>query len=129
MSRGWADLSPVDNGPDCLAIGEVNQQSLFKRVAAVVHHGGAGTTTAAAMAGAAQVIVPQIYDQHYFARRVDDLGIGSAHAAGRPTAASLTVALEGSLQPGVAVRARSIASAMRRDGAQAAAQLLMSGLA
>jgi len=81
------------------------------------------------MAGAAQVIVPQIYDQHYFARRVDDLGIGSAHAAGRPTAASLTVALEGSLQPGVAVRARSIASAMRRDGAQAAAQLLMSGLA
>ena len=129
VSRGWADLSPVDNGPDCLAIGEVNQQSLFKRVAAVVHHGGAGTTTAAAMAGAAQVIVPQIYDQHYFARRVDDLGIGSAHAAGRPTAASLTVALEGSLQPGVAVRARSIASAMRRDGAQAAAQLLMSGLA
>jgi vancomycin aglycone glucosyltransferase len=37
LSRGWADLSLVDNGPDCLAIGEVNQQALFKRVAAVVH--------------------------------------------------------------------------------------------
>jgi len=129
VSRGWADLAPVDDEPDCLAIGEVNQQSIFTRVAAVVHHGGAGTTTTAAMAGAPQVIVPQIYDQHYFARRVEELGMGTAHAAGTPTAASLTVALERSLQPEIAVRARSIASAMRRDGAEAAAQLLMSGLA
>jgi vancomycin aglycone glucosyltransferase len=30
---------------DCFVIGEVNQQKLFDRVAAVVHHGGAGTTT------------------------------------------------------------------------------------
>ena len=52
VSRGWADLSLVDDEPDCLAIGEVNQQALFKRVAAVVHHGGAGTTTTAALAGA-----------------------------------------------------------------------------
>ena len=60
VSRGWADLSLVDNEPDCLAIGEVNQQALFKRVAAVVHHGGAGTTTAAALAGAPQVVIPQM---------------------------------------------------------------------
>ena len=44
VSRGWADLTLVDNEPDCLAIGEVNLQALFKRVAAVVHHGGASTT-------------------------------------------------------------------------------------
>jgi vancomycin aglycone glucosyltransferase len=42
--RGWADLSLLDDKPDCLSIGEVNQQALFKRVAAAVHHGGAGTT-------------------------------------------------------------------------------------
>ena len=59
VSRGWADLSLVDNAPDCLSIGEVNQQALFKRVAAVVHHGGAGTTTAATGAGAPQVVIPQ----------------------------------------------------------------------
>ena len=29
VSRGWADLSLVDDEPDCLAIGEVNQQALF----------------------------------------------------------------------------------------------------
>jgi vancomycin aglycone glucosyltransferase len=125
VSRGWADLSVVDNEPDCLAIGEVNQQALFKLVAAVVHHGGAGTTTAAALAGTPQVVIPQIYDQHYWAQRTDHLGIGTAHAPGTPTTDSLTSALEHTLQPDVAACARSIAAAVRRDGAQAAAQALM----
>ena len=125
VSRGWADLSLVDNEPDCLAIGEVNQQALFKRVSAVVHHGGAGTTTAAARAGAPQVVLPQMYDQHYWAQRVDQLGIGTAHAPGPPTTDSLTGALRRVLQPDVAARAQSIASRLRSDGAQTAAQQLI----
>jgi len=125
VSRGWADLSLTDGESDCLTIGEVNQQALFARVAVVVHHGGAGTTTAAGLAGAPQVIVPQLYDQHYWAERVQRLGIGSAHAAGSPTAESLTAALERALGPEVADRARSIAGMVRRDGAQAAAERLM----
>jgi vancomycin aglycone glucosyltransferase len=124
ISRGWADLSLVDNEPGCLAIGEVNQQALFKRVAAVVHHGGAGTTTAAALAGAPQVIIPQMYDQHYWAQRIDQLGIGTAHAPGTPTTGSLTSALQRTLQPEVTARAQAIAAAMRRDGAQVAADKL-----
>jgi vancomycin aglycone glucosyltransferase len=35
VSRGWADLSLVDNQPDCLSIGEVNQQALFSSITAV----------------------------------------------------------------------------------------------
>ena len=31
VSRGWADLSLIDDGPDCLSIGEVDQQVLFRR--------------------------------------------------------------------------------------------------
>jgi vancomycin aglycone glucosyltransferase len=126
ISRGWADLSLVDNKPDCLVIGEVNQQALFKRVAAVVHHGGAGTTTAAARAGAPQVVIPQHYDQHYWAQRIHQLGIGVAHAPGTPTTDSLTSALEHTLQPDVTARAESIAAAVRSDGTQVAAQRLMS---
>jgi vancomycin aglycone glucosyltransferase len=126
VSRGWAELSLIDDAPDCLAIGEVNQQALFQRVAAVVHHGGAGTTTAAARAGAPQVIVPQMYDQHYFARRVRELRIGTAHAAGAPTTESLTAALEAALHADVAARARSTAAAVRGDGARVAAQRLIS---
>ena len=111
VSRGWADLSLVDNASDCLAIGEVNQQALFTRVAAVVHHGGAGTTTTGAVAAAPQVVLPQLYDQHYWAQRIQQLGIGVAHAPGTPGTESLTRALEHALDPQVALRARSIASA------------------
>ena len=121
VSRGWADLTLIDEASDCLAIGEVNQQALFTRVAAVVHHGGAGTTTAAALAGAPQVVIPQLYDQHYWAERIHTLGIGTAHAPGAPTADSLTSALAQALQPDVSARAHSIASRMRRDGTRAAA--------
>jgi vancomycin aglycone glucosyltransferase len=125
LLRGWAELSLADNEPDCLAIDEVNQQALFKRVAAVVHHGGAGTTTAAARAGAPQVLIPQMYDQHYWARRVQQLGIGSAHAPAAPTTDSLTSALRHALQPDVVARARSTAQLVRGDGALIAAQRLM----
>ena len=122
VSRGWADLSLPDNEPDCIAIDEINQQALFGQVAAVVHHGGAGTTTAAALAGAPQVIVPQLYDQHYWAGRVQEIGIGTAHPPGTPAVASLTSALEQTLQPGVVARAKSVAGAVRRDGARLAAE-------
>jgi len=125
VSRGWADLALVDDAADCVALGDVNQQALFKRVAAVVHHGGAGTTTAAARAGAPQVVIPQHYDQHYWARRVDQLGIGRAHAPGTPTTDSLTTALADALTPDVSARARAVAGAMRGDGATVAARRLV----
>jgi vancomycin aglycone glucosyltransferase len=125
VSRGWADLSLVDDATDCLVIDEVNQQALFQRVAAVVHHGGAGTTTAATRAGAPQVVIPQHYDQHYFAQRVQQLGIGTAHASSTPTAESLTSALELTLREDVAARARTVARATRGDGAEVAARRLV----
>jgi vancomycin aglycone glucosyltransferase len=120
--RGWAELSLVDDGPDCLAITEANLQALFPHVAAVVHHGGAGTTTTTARAGVPQVVVPHHYDQYYFARRVQDLGIGVAHVGAEPTADSLAEALQQVLRPDVVARARSFASEVRTDGALAAAR-------
>jgi hypothetical protein len=48
---GWADLALIDDGDDCFAVGEVNQQTLFGRMAAVVQHGGAGTTTTGCSGG------------------------------------------------------------------------------
>jgi vancomycin aglycone glucosyltransferase len=126
--RGWAELAPIDDGPDCLSIGEVNQQTLFKRVAAVVHHGGAGTTTAAARAGAPQVVIPQHYDQPYWAQRVQQLGVGTAHATATPSAESLTAALERTLQPNVAARARAVAAETRGDGARIAARALLASV-
>jgi len=124
VSRGWTDLTLPDDAPDCLLIGEVNQQVLFERVAAVVHHGGAGTTHAAARAGVPQVVIPQHYDQPYFARRVDQLGIGVAHAQGSPTVDSLTTALARALESGARAQARIVAVRMTDDGARRAARQL-----
>ncbi|EJN01621.1 glycosyltransferase [Phyllobacterium sp. YR531] len=125
LSRGWADLALTDDGDDFFIIGDINQQALFGRVAAVVHHGGAGTTTTAARSGTPQVVVPQIADQPYWAARVADLGIGVAHDGPIPSVASLAGALEIALTTETRERAMAVAQKIRGDGAMVAAKLLL----
>ena len=125
LGSGWAELALADNADDCFVVGEVNQQALFRRVAAVVHHGGAGTTTTAARAGAPQVVVPRIADQPYWAGRVAELGIGAAHDGSAPTVESLSAALTTVLAPETRARAQEVAAAVRTDGAMVAAKLLL----
>lgn len=125
ISRGWAELALIDDSKDCFIVGEVNQQALFPHVAAAVHHGGAGTTTAAARAGRPHVVLPQFGDQPYWASRVQDLGIGSAHNAPAPTPESLCAALEYALSPDTYTRALEVAGKMQDGGAVRAAELLL----
>ncbi|HEY4277690.1 MAG TPA: glycosyltransferase [Conexibacter sp.] len=125
LARGWADLALIDDEDDCFAVGEVNQQALFTRVAAVVHHGGAGTTTTAARAGAPQVVVPQLADQPYWAGRVAELGIGAAHDRPTLTTDSLSAALATALTAETRGRATAVAATIATDGAAIAAQLLL----
>lgn len=128
VRRGWADLALIDDRDDCLAVGEVNQQALFGRVAAVVHHGGAGTTTTAARAGTPQVVVAQAADQPYWAGRVAGLGIGAAHDGPTPTVESLSAALRTALDPDTAARAKAVAGMIRADGAAVAAEQLLDAI-
>jgi vancomycin aglycone glucosyltransferase len=127
IGRGWAGLASTDDQDDCFVIGEVNEQKLFDRVAAVVHHGGAGTTTTAARAGAPQVVVPQGGDQIYWAGRVTDLGIGAAHDGPTPIVESLSAALRTALTPETRARATAVAAGVRTDGATMAAKLVLAG--
>jgi vancomycin aglycone glucosyltransferase len=123
VSRGWANLG-VDDAADCFVVGDVNQQALFPRVAAVVHHGGAGTTAAAARAGAPQVIAPLFSDQFYWASRVRAVGVGSSVDGGLSVAA-LADALAVALNDDVAGRARALVADLADDGARVAAQRLV----
>lgn len=123
LGSGWAGLTSTD--ADCFVVGEVNQQALFGRVAAVIHHGGAGTTTTAAAAGVPQVVVPQIVDQPYFARRVAELGVGAAHDGPAPTVNTLAEALTLVLHPEMRVRASALARTIDTDGASTAAEMLL----
>ncbi len=124
LSRGWTELSLFDDALDCIAVGDVNQQALFPRVAAVVHHGGAGTTAAAARAAVPQVLVPMFGDQFYWASRVRALGIGSS-VLGTLTTETLATALRKALEPAVAPRSRSIARQLASGGAMVAALRLV----
>lgn len=126
VSRGWGQLQPPDGGTDCIAVSDVSHERLFPRLAAVVHHGGAGTTTAAARAGAPQLIVPHVYDQYYWAHRVQRLGIGVAGPrAARLSTALLVRSLRASLAPATRARARALAQRITLDGARIAAERLV----
>ncbi|RSM44297.1 glycosyl transferase [Actinoplanes sp. ATCC 53533] len=124
LSRGWAGLALPDDRDDCLAVGEVNLQELFGRVAAAVHHGGTGTTHVAALAGVPQIVVPQIADQPRYADRVAELGIGAAIDGPALTFGSLSAALATVLAPDTHTRAAALAGTIRTDGTTVAARLL-----
>ncbi|MFC8046657.1 glycosyltransferase [Nocardia sp. NPDC057353] len=122
VSSGWSGLTL--DAPDCLTVGELDLRQLFPRVAAVVHHGGAGTTTAAAAAGVPQLVLPQVFDQFYFADRVAALGIGAAYRE-PPRVESLTPALAAALDS--TTRAGDVAREIRPDGARVAVELITAG--
>lgn len=125
VAKGWAELGLVDEAADCLAIGDVNQQALFPRVAAVVHHGGAGTTLTAARAGAPQVVVPMFSDQPYWASRVRALGLGASVPLAALAVDVLAAALRDTITPAVAARAAAVAKEIVVDGAAVAARRLV----
>jgi vancomycin aglycone glucosyltransferase len=125
VSRGWADLAVED----CFAIGDVNHQRLFGKLAAVVHHGGAGTTQTAARAGVPQVVVPiRLADNPYWAGRVAAHEVGAALDGPTATFESLTAALETALAPETRARAKALGAEIRTDGAKTAARLLLESL-
>lgn len=81
------------------------------------HHLGSGSRIP-------QVVVPQMFDQFYFARRVEQLGIGTAHSSETPTVDSLLTVLSRSLEPGGLRRPhrrRRSSDRRRPPGCQAAA--------
>lgn len=76
LSSSIAGLDFEDNNR-VHVIGDVPHSRLFPELSLVVHHGGAGTTNTALLSGIPQIIIPQMGDQYYFAKRIYELEIGS----------------------------------------------------
>jgi UDP:flavonoid glycosyltransferase YjiC (YdhE family) len=75
--QGWDEaLAGVDLPGTVYHAGPMPHTWLFDRVSAIVHHGGFGTTGSALRAGRPAIIVPHIIDQHLWAKRVHELGVG-----------------------------------------------------
>ena len=76
VQAGWAGIGN-DNLPDyAFKIGYVPYSWLFPQMAAVIHHGGSGTTALGLRAGVPSLIVPFLFDQFYWGRRIHTLGVG-----------------------------------------------------
>jgi UDP:flavonoid glycosyltransferase YjiC (YdhE family) len=77
--QGWDEaLAGVDLPETVYHAGPMPHTWLLDQVSATIHHGGFGTTGAALRAGVPTVVVPHIIDQHLWARRVHELGVGPA---------------------------------------------------
>ena len=118
-----------DCGSEILVAGHLPHGRLFPRVAAVVHHGGAGTTWTVARSGVAHVVVPHLLDQHWWARRLESLGVaGNSIPRRRLDAGRLAVSLRQALDPRRQPAIDGLASSLaRRDGIRQAVALFEQG--
>lgn len=73
---GWAGLGKTDLPKNVHYIDYVPFHWLFPRMAAIVHHGGSGTTAYGLRYGKPSVIVPFLFDQYFWGKRVHQLGAG-----------------------------------------------------
>lgn len=77
LVTGWGGIQTSDLPESVFKIESAPHDWLFPRMAAVAHHGGAGTTAAGLRAGIPSMIVPHFADQPFWARRVQQLGVGT----------------------------------------------------
>jgi len=71
----------VDGEPTSGAVFEVAFapfDAVLPRCAAIAHQGGVGTLFAAALSGIPQAVLPCMLDQFFWARRIEELGVGSS---------------------------------------------------
>jgi UDP:flavonoid glycosyltransferase YjiC (YdhE family) len=98
-------------------------------MAAVVHHGGSGTTAFALRAGVPSLVVPFLFDQFYWGRRVHELGAGPLPIPYKKLAAgNLAEAIRKATgDPSIGRSAAQISAAIRQeDGLQRAVELVES---
>ena len=79
--RGILQIGRTGNGNSPISdniyqAGWVPHDWLFPKLAAAVHHGGASTVANSLRAGVPSVIVPFAWDQPFWGRRIEKLGVG-----------------------------------------------------
>jgi UDP:flavonoid glycosyltransferase YjiC (YdhE family) len=122
ISAGWGGLRAENLPTNIFAIDEAPHDWLFPRMAAIVHHGGAGTTGASLRAGKPSVVVPFIFDQPFWAWRLNKVGVSpKAIPIGKLTAEKLGNALQEALGGPMQSRAHDLGEKVRaEDGIGAA---------
>ncbi len=114
LHDGTAPVRRIDDR--VLSVGPLPHDWLFPRTAGVVCHGGAGTTAAALRAGVPVGVVSHLGDQHYWGRRVHELGVGPASFHRRELSAPRLAAMIAGLgDPARRQRAAALGSALSTE--------------
>ncbi|PKI82464.1 sterol 3beta-glucosyltransferase [Malassezia vespertilionis] len=96
LSMGWSGRGqekpkPMPPSENIFTVKSIAHDWVFPKIDAACHHGGAGTTGASVRAGIPTVIHPFFGDQYFWAKQVENMGIGIAVQS--LTAESMTSAL------------------------------------
>ena len=95
LLQGWGGLKPEALPEWVYPVEQVPYDWLFPRITAAVHHGGMGTTAAVLRAGISQVVMPFTFDQPFWGRQVQHLGVGPAPIThGQRSAQSMADAID-----------------------------------
>jgi len=76
LHTGWARIGNDDLPDNVFKIDYAPYGWLFPQMAAVIHHGGSGTTAFGLRAGVPSLIMPFLFDQFYWGKRIFTLGVG-----------------------------------------------------
>ena len=127
LDPGWAGLGAGDLPPSMLGGHSAPHTWLLPKMAASVHHGGAGTLAATMRSGIPSVVVPQLFDQPYWAATAHRLGVApDPIPLGKLTAARLAAGIRRAVDDhSMRERARSLGVQIRaEDGTGVAAELI-----
>lgn len=122
LATGGGALGSASSSAHIHLIGGAPHDRLLPLASAAIHHGGAGTTAASLRAGLPTAIMPFFGDQPFWARRVQQLGVGPAPLdRKRLTVDAVAATLAAMDDPGMRQRAAAIGTEIRREDGVAAA--------
>jgi sterol 3beta-glucosyltransferase len=129
IHAGWAargDTTPDPDGRVYIVDGPLDHDRLLPRCRAAVHHGGAGTTMAVARAGLPALVVSVGFDQPWWGRRLELLGVGHHLRFADLDRTTLEAGLRRAFDPDTAARAAALGQRMgaEPDGAHESGRML-----
>ncbi len=76
LHAGWGNIGQHDLPENIFKIDYAPYSRLFPRMSLIIHHGGSGTTAYALRSGVPSMAVPFLFDQFFWGRRSNELGVG-----------------------------------------------------
>lgn len=130
LQAGWAGLGQGTMPESVYLLDYAPYGWLFPRMAAVAHHGGSGTTGFGLRAGVPSILTPFLFDQFYWGRRIQALGVGPMPVPHKKlTAARLASAIETAVSDsGMRRRAADLGRRLRQEDGIATAVAIVKEL-